>query len=81
MCKACGLYVSSMADACGSYIGFPQSLNNIQKLHMENSRFFLSLHKFYTQSFTALNIFFLSVISGFYTVCTRLIITKTKLIT
>lgn len=81
MCKACGLYVSSVRNTCGLYAGFPHDINNTQTARMENLCFFLSLHKFYTQSFTAFNIFFLSVIYDFYTVCTRLIITKTKLIT
>lgn len=77
MCKVCGFYVSSMRNTWGLDLGFPQSLNETLIQHVENPPIFPTLHKFYTQSFTALNVFFLSVIYSFYTVCTRLIITKT----
>lgn len=80
MCKTCGLVVNDLSMNRGRMLAYPQgSLSNLG-LRGNKSRLFLSLHNFYTHSYTLQNLFFQSVISNFYTFCTRLIITKTMYI-
>lgn len=77
MFKTCGLAVGALGMDRGLPVVFPQALIPTKPAVLENSGFIPTLHNFYTHTFTLQISIFTSVISDFYTVCTRLIITKT----
>lgn len=78
MFKTCGLFVVAMGTNRGRTSAFPQTPTPTNLTLLENHSLIQTLHNFYTHSFTLQSGNFLSVIDRFYTVCTRLIITKTN---
>lgn len=77
MRKTCGLTVVSLGTNRGWLVYYPQQWISLAIQRMENYQDIRTLHNFYTQFFTYVNLIFQSVIFGFYTLYTRLIITKT----
>lgn len=77
MCNTCGLPVGGMRRNRVQNVSFPQRVFCDFSLAWEKHSFIPRLHNFYTHFFPSLNVLFQSVILNFYTVCTRLIITKT----
>jgi hypothetical protein len=80
MCKTCGLVVNGLGMNRGRIYTYSQAPLAKQLATGNKAGLFQTLHNFYTHFFTYINLFFQSVISGFYTLYTRLIITKTMYI-